>query len=94
LSQTRIYVPELSGLCLVFAIISRWSNHHFQLLYLSGTPVSAHDGFKFRDMGNVVVAVSCIHDLNAENYPLWGTVFVVLVGDGVDITLYVRGGYF
>ena len=45
-------------------------------------------------MGNVVVAVSCIDDLNAENYPLWSTVFVVLVGDGVDITLYVRGGYF
>jgi hypothetical protein len=45
-------------------------------------------------MGNVVVAISCIDDLNAENYPLWSAVFVVLVGDGVDITLYVRGGYF
>lgn len=42
----------------------------------------------------MVAAVSCDHDLNQENTPLWCAVFIVIAGNGTDITLHVRGGHF
>lgn len=41
----------------------------------------------------MVAAVSGVDDLNAENTHVWSAVFIVVTGDGVDITLHVRGGY-
>jgi hypothetical protein len=44
------------------------------------------------DLGALVMvaAVSYLDDFDSQDSPLWTPIFVVFVGDGVDITLHVR----